>query len=207
MGLSPDGKSALAMVFTPPQLVIYPTGPGELRRLPRGSLETYHEFGDWFPDGKSFLVTGNEAGRASRCFVQDVSGGPPRPVTPEATTSCTVSRDGQQILYSRSDGTWLIQGVGEGTPRPVPELTPDAFVIGWGADGRALYFLRPTNVPFRFERLDLVSGHHDLVREVVPVDRTGVLNSWGAALTGDTRSYAYCYQRMTSQLFVVEGWR
>jgi Tol biopolymer transport system component len=100
-GLSPDGKWALAIVFTPPQLVIYRTGPGEARRLPRGDMETYQSAG-WFPDGKSVLVVGNEAGKASRCYAQDVSGGPPRPVTPEGTTNGSVSPAGVQILYSKT---------------------------------------------------------------------------------------------------------
>ena len=104
IGFSPDGKWALAIIDTPPQLVIYPTGPGETRRLPRGDLETYQSAG-WFPDGKSVLVVGNEAGKASRCYAQDVSGGPPRPVTPEATTNGRVSPDGLQILYSKPGGT------------------------------------------------------------------------------------------------------
>ena len=95
MGLSPDGKWALAIVPTPPQLVIYPTGPGEIRRLPRGDLETYHS-AVWFPDGKSVLISGHEAGKASRCYVQDVSGGLPRPVTPEATANGAVSPDGRE---------------------------------------------------------------------------------------------------------------
>jgi serine/threonine protein kinase len=80
-GFSPDEKWALAVIYAPPQLVIYPTGPGETRRPPRGDLETYHS-ASWFPDGKSILVVGNEAGKASRCYAQDVSGGPPRAVTP-----------------------------------------------------------------------------------------------------------------------------
>ena len=83
---------------------IYPTGPGETRRLPRGNLEAYQS-ASWFPDGKSVLVCGNEAGKASRCYAQDVSGGLPRPVTPEATTNGTVSPDGLQILYSKPGGT------------------------------------------------------------------------------------------------------
>ena len=206
MGLSPDGKWALAIVFTPPQLVIYPTGPGETRRLPRGDLETYQSAG-WFPDGKSVLVVGNEAGKASRCYAQDVSGGLPRPVTPEATTNGTVSPDGLQILYSKPGGTYFIQRVEGGTAQTVPGLTTDDQVIRWSADGRSVYVFRPANVPFRLERLDLASGRRVLIREVAPADRTGVLRISGAALTDDTKSYAYSYDRMTSQLFVVEGAR
>ncbi|OGD21658.1 MAG: hypothetical protein A2W03_17125 [Candidatus Aminicenantes bacterium RBG_16_63_16] len=206
MGLSPDGKWALAIISTPPQLVIYPTGPGETRRLPRGDLETYQS-ADWFPDGKSVLVVGSEAGKASRCYAQDLSGGPPRPVTPEATTNGRVSPDGRQILYSKLGGNWLIQPVEGGTAQTVPGLTTDDQVIRWSADGRSLYFFRPSNVPFRLERLDLASGRRDLIREVAPADRTGVFQITGAALTDDTKSYAYSYDRMRSQLFVVDGAR
>ena len=89
----------------------------------------------------------------------------------------------------------------------MPGLTTDDQVIRWSADGRSVYVFRPTNVPFRIERLDLASGRRVLIREVAPADRTGVLYGLGAALTDDTRSYAYDYKRMTSQLFVVEGAR
>jgi Tol biopolymer transport system component len=204
-GLSSDTKWALAIVFTPSQIVIYPTGPGETRRLPRGNLEAYQSAG-WFPDGKSVLVVGNEAGKASRCYAQDVSGGPPRPVTPEATTDGTVSPDGLQILYSKL-GTWFIQPVAGGTAQTVPGLTTDDEVIRWSVDGRSLYVFRTTNPPFRLERLNLASGRRELIREVAPADMTGVVWSTGAALTDDTKAYAYSYMRMTSQLFVVEGAR
>jgi len=152
-------------------------------------------------------VVGNEAGKASRCYAQDVSGGLARPVTPEATTNGTVSPDGLQILYSKTGGTYLVQRAGGGTAQAVPGLTPDDQVIRWNADGQSVYVYRPANVPFRLERLDLASGRRVLVREVAPADRTGVLYGLGAALMDDTRSYAYSYKRMTSQLFVVEGAR
>ncbi len=205
-GLSPDGKWALAVISTPPQLVIYPTGPGETRRLPRGDLETY-QWASWFPDGKSVLVCGNEARKAPRCYAQDVSGGPPRPVTPEATTKASVSPDGLQILYSKPGGTWFIQRAGGGTAQAVPGLTPGDEVVRWSADSRALYLFRGADLPYRLERLDISSGSRNLIREVAPPDRTGVLNSVGFALADDMKSYAYSYQRMTSQLFVVEGAR
>jgi Tol biopolymer transport system component len=204
--LSPDGKSALAIVYAPPQLVILPTGAGEPRRLPRGNLEAY-ESAAWFPDGKRVLVVGNEAGKASRCYVQDVSGGLPRPVTPEAATKGRVSPNGLQILFSKPDGTYLIQPVGGGTAQPVPGLTADDQVIRWSVDGHSLYVFRPTGIPFRLERLDLASGRRVLLLEAAPADRTGVLYSTGVALTDDARSYAYSYQRTTSQLFAVEGAR
>jgi len=203
-GLSPDGRWALAVVDTPPQLVIYPTGPGETRRLARGELETYQAAG-WFPDGKSILVVGNEAGKASRCYAQDLSGGPPRPVTPEATTNGAVSPDGRRILYANADGSWSIQPVGIGTAQLVPYLKPDDQPIRWSADGQSVYVFHVPDRPFRLERLDLASGRRTLVRESPPAAGTGALNL--ASLADDTQSYAYDCFGFTSQLYVVEGAR
>lgn len=205
-GLSPDGKWAIAILYTPPQLVLYPTGPGETRRLPRGDLQAYQSAG-WFPDGKSVLVVANEAGKPSQCYAQDLSGGLPRAVTREAATRGWVSPDGLQIVYTAPAGTYSIQRIDGGTARAVPGLTTDDQVIQWSADGRSVYAYRPSTVPFRFERVDLASGRRELVREVASADTTGVLYNSGAALTDDARSYAYDYDRMTSQLFVVEGAR
>ena len=205
-GLSPDGKWALAIVYTPPQLVIYPTGPGEPRRLPRGNLEAY-QFAAWFPDGKSVLVVGNEAGKASRCYAQDLAGGLPGPVTADAAARGWVSPDGLQMVYATPAGSYFIQRVDGGTARAVPGLTTDDQFIRWSMDGRSVYAYRASDVPFRLERVDLASGRRELIREVAPADKTGVLYSSWATLTDDTRSYAYDYTRMTSQLFVAEGVR
>jgi serine/threonine protein kinase/Tol biopolymer transport system component len=205
-GLSPDGKSALAIVYAPPQLVVHPTGSGETRRLPRGDLEAYQS-ASWFPDGKSVLVCGNEVGKASRCYEQDLSGGLPRPITPEATTNGKVSPDGLKVLCSKPNGTYFVQRIRDGFAQPVAGLTSDDQIIRWSEDGHALYLFRAASLPYRLERLDLVSGRRALIREVSPTDRTGVLNALGAALTDDNKTYAFRYGRMTSRLFVVEGAR
>ena len=63
---------------------------------------------------------------------------------------------------------------------------------GW----RSVYVLdRDATLPFRLEQLDLASGRRVLIREVAPADRTGVIRCFGAALTDDTKSYAYGYIR------------
>ena len=89
----------------------------------------------------------------------------------------------------------------------MPGLTAQDEVIRWSADGRGLDVFRAADMPFRFERLDIASGRRTLVREVAPVDRTGVLRALGATVTDDSRAYAYRYIRVVSQLFAVEGAR
>jgi eukaryotic-like serine/threonine-protein kinase len=206
MGLSPDGKWALALLYAPPHLVIYPTGPGEPLRPSSGGLEAIQD-ASWFPGGKSVLMTGNEFGRATRCFAQDISGGPPRPLTPEGTTNGILSPDGLQILYSTAAGSYFIQLAGGGTAQPAPGLTPDDRVILWRGGNNSIYLYHPTDIPSRFERLELTSGRRMLIREIAPANRTGVLRIMGAAAADETKSLAYSYKKMTSEVFVVEGAR
>jgi len=64
--LSADGKWVLAVVQSrPPELVIYPTGAGETRRLERGEIENYAT-AQWFRDGNRVLICGNEPGKGTR---------------------------------------------------------------------------------------------------------------------------------------------
>ncbi len=205
-GLSPDAKWALAIVDTPPQLVIYPTGAGEPKRLAHGDLETYQSAA-WYPDGKSVLVVGNEHGKAPRCYAQAVSGGLPRPVTPEGAVSGSVSPDGLQILWSRNDGSYFLKGTGSEGNQTVPGLTTDDQVIRWSPDSRSVLVVRPARMPLRVERLQLDSDRRELVREITPADTAGVVRFRSVSLTDDPDVYAYGVQRMTSHLYVVEGAR
>jgi eukaryotic-like serine/threonine-protein kinase len=205
MGLSPDGKWALSIVPGPPaQLALYPTGAGEKRVLDRGSLETY-ESAMFFPDGKRVLACGNEAGHGTRCFVQDIAGGAPRPVTPEGTTAGLVSPDGKEILVEEAAGKFFIYSLAGGPAREVPGLGPGDVVIRWSPDGRSVFVFGVSQVPARVERVELSTGRRTFVREIAPVERTGVYRITGIALSDDGKSYAYAYDRNLSSLVVVQG--
>ena len=204
-GLSPDGKWALAAFYTPPSVMLYPTGPGEARRLPAG-LEAV-QAASWFPDGKHILMEGNLQGQASRCFQQEISGGALSPVTPEGTTNGKVSPDGLRIYYATLDGASFLQSLAGGPAQPVPGLTPEDQVNLWSADGRALYLTRRADLAFRIEKLDLATGHRQLLRTVVPAPNLGALNIGSISLADEAKVHAYGYLKMNSQLFVVEGAR
>jgi Tol biopolymer transport system component len=205
--LSPDGKWATGVVpTTPPKLMLYPTGAGEARLMERGSLEDYsYSGGGWFPDGKRLLVCGNEHGHATRCFVQEVAGGAPQPITPEGTGQGWISPDGKLILGRTGAGEFLLYPMGKGEPRPVPHLTREDQVIRWSADGRSLLVFRGNDLPVRVEKVDLESGRRTLVRELSPADRSGVIGIDQVSMSGDEKWYAYGYSRVVSQLFTVEG--
>jgi eukaryotic-like serine/threonine-protein kinase len=205
--LSPDGKWALAVIPTSPQqLMLYPTGAGELRKLDRGPLVTY-DSAEFFPDGQRVLICGHEDGQPDRCYVQDLAGGAPRAVTPPGTRQALLSPDAQTILARQNEGALQLYSMDGRPPRTVPGAKPDDTVIRWRADGRSLLTYPRLVVPARIERLDLQTGTRTPVQTLGPQKLAGVLAIGRIIMTEDEKSYAYYTSTMISHLFLVEGAR
>ena len=208
LDITRDGKLVLSVVPTDPaQLVVYPTGAGQPRKLERGGLVSY-ETAVLFPDGKRVLACGHETGHAVRCYVQDIEGGKPRPLTPEGTTDGLVSPDGLLVLARDSGGGQKIYPVGGGAARPVPGATPDDAAIRWSADGKSLIVVSLwSDVPVKIERLDLATGRREPYMTLGPADLTGAIQISPIALSDDGKSHALTARRMASHLFLVQGAR
>ncbi len=205
--LSPDGKWALANVpTTPQQLVLYPTGAGEARRLERAGLVAF-DSARFFPDGKRILTCGHEEAKAVRCYVQDVASGGSRPLTPEGTTDGYPAPDGRTVVVRTPAGDLALHPVDGGEGRPVTGTKPGDTVVRWSIDGRSLFVVSGTEVPARVERLDLATGRREPVRTLGPADLGGVLQIGPIVLSEDAKSYAYAVRRTLSHLFLVEGAR
>src|SRR5262249_48415835 len=96
VGFSPDGRWVLATTdLQNGEFTLLPPGAGEPRVLPKTGINA--QSAAWFPDGRRFLISGNEPGHGSRLYVQDLSGGKPRPVTTEGVSFIfqTISPDGK----------------------------------------------------------------------------------------------------------------
>jgi hypothetical protein len=188
--VSADGKWAAVIVPSTPQLFkLYPIGPGEPRTLERGNIESYAS-AQWFADQKRVLACGNEPGHATRCYVQEIAGGPPRPVTPEGTSEGLPSPDGKSVLVRNSAGEFLLYPLEGGEPQPVKSLAPTDHLIRWSADGHAIFVYGATDVPTRVERVDLASGRRELFKILSPADAAGVLGFLRVSLSDDGKSYA-----------------
>ena len=172
-----DGKLVLSVVPTDPAqtMVVYPTGPGQPRKLEQGGLVSV-ETAVFFPDAKRVLTCGHEAGHAVRCYIQDIDGGKPRPITPEGTTDGLVSPDGLLVLARDSAGGQKLYPVDGGAPRPVPGATSDDFVVRFGADGKSLIVVSLwSDVPTKVEKLDLATGRREPYKTLGPADLTGAI--------------------------------
>jgi Tol biopolymer transport system component len=205
--ISDDGKWALAVVPTEPQqLVLYPTGPGQPRKIDRGGLVSY-ETAVLFKDGRRVLVCGHETGHGVRCYVQEIDGGKPRPVTPEGTTDGFVSPDGRQILVRESAGGLKIYPVEGGAAREVPGATVADAVVRWSLDGKSILVAPVWDVPAHVEKLDLATGRREPFATLGPTDLTGALQIAPVVIGDDGRSHAYTVRRIASHLFLMTGAR
>src|SRR5262249_38880058 len=162
---------------------------------------------NWLPDGKGILFAGNEPGRGSRLYVQDLAGGPPRPITAEGVSLQWhgVSPDGRTVAALGPDQKVVLYPFDGGAPRAIPGVNVGDEAIRWFGDGRSLFMYRRGSLPARVERVDVSTGARSLWRELSPSDPDGVTNVVRIRITPDGASCAYSYQRLLSDLYLVEG--
>lgn len=202
--LSPDGKSVLATSDAGRQLFVVPSGAGDPQPLAAHGIVVY-QGARWFPDGRRILFSGREAGGDLRSYVQDVTGGPPRALTPENTRALSISPDEQwtaAISPGQPISLWPVAG---GASRPVPGSQPDERPVTWSADGRSLWLFRRGEIPAHIFQLDIATGRRHLWKTLVPPDPAGVYSIIEFQVTPTGHAYVYSYTRLLSQLYLVRG--
>lgn len=208
MALSPDGAWALASLPSPEApLLLLPTGPGEAKQIRLSGIS--HRGAVFFPNGRSILVEGYEAGRSARLYQISLEGGPPQAVTPEgifpsAFARFTISPDGQWVAGGGvGQNVWLCPIAG-GERRELPSEQM-AVPIRWSADGKAV-LIGERGEPTRIVRVDVATGQRVVVKELVPADPLARVFPF-IVITPDEKSYAYACTRRLSELYLVEGLR
>jgi len=208
--LSPDGKWVLAIVrpTSSAQAVLYPAGAGEPKRLPTEGLSV-QTGADWLPDGRRVLLTANEPGRGSRLYLQDLSGGKPRAISPEGYRALgrSVSPDGKFAAVAGPDQKIYLYPLEGGEPTALQGLSAGDSPAGWSPDGRALYVYRQGELPAKVYLVDVTNGRREPWKTLMPSDSAGVSNITRVCPTPDGKSYAYAYIRTISDLYLVEGAR
>jgi len=206
LALSPDGKWALSSRGdNQADLFLLPTGPGDPKPLPGHNI--VHGSACWFSDGKRILVSGTEANRGARLYVQDIEDDKIQAVTPEGTNglSFALSPDGRQVAAIGPDEKGYLFPIPSGDPQPIKGLEAGEVPVAWTADGHSLFVYRGGDLPSKVYRLDVVSGNRSLWKELMPPDPSGVEFVGPVLPTPDGKSYVYGYRRLLSDLYLVEG--
>jgi Tol biopolymer transport system component len=211
LALSPDGQWAIAVhEDSPPQLVLLPTGTGDVRRMPRGSIVEYLDWATWSPDGRRIYFAARDASDVRRTYAQDVDGGDPRPVTPEGFVGLLLSRDGRTLATVDRYGEYYLCPLDTHTdPRPLAGYLDGDTLLQWTADGKSLFIREAGNLMLRIYRLDLSTGVREFWKELVPPDPTVVIDIGSdpgqVRITPDGRSYAYTYWTFEGELYLARG--
>jgi Tol biopolymer transport system component len=208
LALSPDKQWVLSTPVEGNQLVLLPTGVGQPKQLPRGSIATYFPAARWLPDGTRFIVSGTEPGRRARVYLQSIESGDPQPITPEgAYGRIAILADGRSFVTRGIDRRLAVFAIAGGDGRALAAAQPgDVPIVAWGV-GVWLYVLGGGDRPAAIARITLRDGRREPVRELVPPDPAGTVSILRVVMTPDARSYAYTFVRALSSLYLVDGLR
>ena len=211
LALSPDARWALAVQGeTPGELVLLPTGTGDVRRLSRGAIAEYLDWAAWSPDGRRVYLAARDTSDVRRTYVQDVDGGDPRPITPDGFVGLLLSPDGRTLATVDRYGEYYLGSVdGSSAPRAIPGYLDGDVLLQWSADGRSLFIREAGNLVLRMHRLDIATGERRFWKELVPPDPTVLIDIGSdpgqVRITPDGKSYAYTYWTFEGELYLAQG--
>jgi Tol biopolymer transport system component len=165
--------------------------------LPGGGILRHH-WASFFPDGRRILLAGEEKEKPPRSYVQDVSGGAPRPFADEGFRATLVSPDGREIAGTTLEGLQLIyRADGAGRPRFIEGTESGDFLVQWSGDGKTIFVRGSEEQPLTLYRIDLATGRRERWKELAPPDPTGFLEYGsgprGVRVTPDGQFYAYTF--------------
>jgi Tol biopolymer transport system component len=206
-GLSPDGQWVLAFTSRGRrlELVLLPTRAGEPRRIAEGLPAAFHGAA-WLPNSRGFVFSGSSRGEGARLYLQDIDGGPPRPITEAAADlrAPVLSPDGRTLAALDADGTIALRPVDGGEIRTLTGVEEGELPIQWSEDGKSLYVYPPQRMPIEIFQVTLAGGRR-LLKEIVLDDTTGLEGRFVVTMTPDARAYAYSFYRHSHELYLVEG--
>ena len=204
--LSPDGKWALVLRqnMSPPDFVLLPTGVGQQRSVPTGSV--IPNFGVFFPDSKRLILDGHEPGHGSRVYVMAIDGGQPHAITPEGFLlgrAGALSPDAKRAAVIGSDGISLVP-VDGGELQFARGSQPGDEPLHWDKTGTVLLVGRRGDTSCQTWHLDLQTGARTEWKTFSPADSAGVVGVSCPLTTADEQHYVFSYTRGLSDLFLVE---
>jgi serine/threonine protein kinase/Tol biopolymer transport system component len=206
--MSRDGDWAVAVDQVRRDIVMYPIGPGQPRRIVLDGFEL--ERVGFLGDGKKLWLLGNHGEPGRRMFVMDANAGAePEPVTPAGSVYAGVGAtpDGRYVLA-------MVNGVIAGYPvstrgseLKIEGIEPDDRLVAWGKEERSVLVYKRGELPAHVYRLDRLTGRRELVARIDPPDRAGLGQGISIVMTPDGQYYAYTIEQELGELRLAEGLR
>jgi eukaryotic-like serine/threonine-protein kinase len=203
--ISPDGKSVITIPTKTGPLSIVPTGAGEARQLTHDNIS----YGDvrYLPDGKQLLASGIEPGHGARDYLIDIKTGDAKPVTPEGISGVTLSSDGRKTVVIGPDGKWSVWPLDGGGLKPIPGLDSKYYPTGWSPDGASIYVAanQQSAGAEKIYEVNVATGKMQFWKSFGNDLKAGVASVGGAEFSPDGRAYAYVYDQVLAEAYVVKG--
>jgi serine/threonine protein kinase len=204
-GLSPDGKWAISVLPGSAGLTLVPIGAGQPRSVPVRGLEQIQNGATHFSlDGKHISLNANQPGHGVRCFLIDLEGGQPIPMTPEGVVCGLPSPDSRFVLANDGQVVAMYPTDG-GPPHAIPNLEEGFIPLRWSLDNSSIYGYRPGQVPAKLYKVNVATGTRSLVQELQPENAAGVVLIGPVVVNRDASRFAYSYFQMFSVLYLISG--
>jgi tRNA A-37 threonylcarbamoyl transferase component Bud32/Tol biopolymer transport system component len=205
--ISYDGKWALLARSDDPgkRLQIVPVGPGQTSALHWDGFQP--SWGCWFPDAQRILFWADEGSQGPGSYYTDRTGATPKLVSKYEWQWPLVSPDGQSTIVV-NEGKPELLTIGESTPKAIPGVGADDFVMAWSADPRYVYTQTASLAERRIDRLDLGTGKREVWQVWKAKDPVGsVPASTPAAITPDGSRMVFTQRKQLSTLYRSETLR
>jgi hypothetical protein len=205
--LSTDGQWAASIPISgPPQITLFPIGPGQPRTIHVTGVQHVHDSSARFlPNDQEIAVTGDDPGHGTRCFMINVSNGHARAVTPEGLLCGPISPDGRFIISKNTDDGILAFPLNGGTPKTLVDKKINFIPVQWSQDGSSIYGYHVGEFPSNVYALNLASGAETVLQELKPGSPAGVAMVAPVVVSRDGKNFAYSYNQTLSILYLVSG--
>jgi hypothetical protein len=120
-----------------------------------------------------------------------------------------ISPDGKSVAVRGPDGKPGIWPLDDGGFRPIPGLESKYHVMGWAPDGASVYVAENQRVvkAAAVSRVNIQTGKMEPWRNFGDAPGTGGSPVGAPHLSSDGSAYAYGYERVLSEAYVVTGLR
>jgi len=209
IAMSADAQWVIAAFFGggPGRLVMLPTGVGEPRTIPAGSLYCHHAV--MLPDNRHLVVSAHETDHGVRLYRLDSETGEAQALSPEGVNPIELHLvlAGEAVAAMGADQDHWLYPLQGGDPQPIAVLERSDRIVRWLPDGRGVIVFRTNELPSRMHRVDLKTGERTVVRELAPPDPTGIYRVGRVHTSVDGTAYAYNYYMQLIDLHVISGLR